>query len=106
MIQWVKNVAGTTDTKITITPDDLGLKDAPTQVQSSQIETLLMTVYMIAGIVAVIVIVLGGIRYVSSNGNPSSIKAARDTILYAVVGLVTVIMAAAITDFVIKNVTK
>ena len=53
-----------------------------------------------------IIIVIGGIRYTSSNGDPGSVKAAKDTVLYAVVGLIVVIMAAAITDFVIKNVAK
>lgn len=106
MIDWLKNFAGDTSTQIKITQDDLNLKDAPTQLQSSQIETALMTVYMVAGIVAVIIIVLGGIRYTSSNGDPGSVKAAKDTVLYAVVGLVVVVMAAALTDFVINNVTK
>ena len=106
MIDWLKNFAGDTSTQIKITQDDLNLKDAPTQLQSSQIETALMTVYMVAGIVAVIIIVLGGIRYTSSNGDPGSVKAAKDTVMYAVVGLVVVIMAAALTDFVINNVTQ
>lgn len=106
MIDWLKQFAGDSSTSIKISPSDVGLKDAPTQLQSSQIETALMTVYMVAGIVAIIIIVLGGIRYTSSNGDPGSIKAAKDTILYAVVGLVVVMMAAAITDFVINNVAK
>lgn len=104
MMDWLTKLA--VDTQIKLSPKDLNLEKAPTQVQGSQIESLLMTVYMIAGIVAVIIIVLGGIRYTSSNGDPGSIKAAKDTILYAVVGLVVVLMAAAITDFVIKNVAK
>ena len=104
MMDWLTKLA--VDTQIKITPKDLNLEEAPTQVQSSQIESLLMTVYMVAGIVAVIIIVIGGIRYTSSNGDPGSVKAAKDTILYAVVGLVTVLMAAAITDFVINNIAK
>lgn len=103
MTNWTRIVA---ETQIKISQEDLNLKDAPTSVQGGQVEAILMTVYMIAGIVAVIIIVLGGIRYVSSNGDPSSIKAAKDTVLYAVVGLVAVLMASAITDFVIKNVAK
>ncbi len=93
-------------TTISISKDDLHLTDAPSSIGSSQIETLLMNVYIVAGIVAVIVIVIGGIRYTTSGGDASGVKAAKDTILYAVVGLVVVIMAAAITDFVIKNVAK
>jgi hypothetical protein len=93
-------------TQIKITQDDLHLSGAPTTVQSSQVESLLMTVYVIAGIVAVIAIIYGGVRYTTSGGDAGNVKSAKDTILYAIVGLVVIIMAAAITDFVIKNVAK
>lgn len=91
-------------TEIKITKDDLNLSDAPDTVGSSQVETLLMTVYIIAGIVAVIAIIVGGVRYTTSGGDSSGVQAAKNTVMYAVVGLVVVIAAAAITDFVIKNV--
>lgn len=91
---------------ISISAKDLNLADAPQTVQSNNVETLLMNVYIVAGIVAVIVIILGGVRYTTSGGDASGVKAAKDTILYAVIGLIVVIMAAAITDFVIKNVAK
>jgi type IV secretory pathway VirB2 component (pilin) len=94
-------------TQITIAPSDLNLgSDAPKGIQSSNIEAFLMTVYIVAGIVAVIAIVIGGVRYTVSGGDSTGIKAAKDTVLYAVIGLVVVIAAAAITDFVIKNVAK
>lgn len=53
------------------------------------------------GAVAVVMIVLGGIKYATSNGDSSSITSAKNTILYAVVGLVVAIMAYAIVNFVI-----
>lgn len=90
--------------QIKISPSDLNLQGAPTEVGSSQVEGILMTVYFWAGIVAVIVIIIGGIRYASSNGDASGVKSAKDTILYAVVGLIVIIMAAAITGFIIGNV--
>lgn len=105
MMDWRTKFAESSN-EIKITQKDLNLQGAPTNVGSNQIESLLMTVYVIAGIVAVIAIVIGGVRYTTSGGDPSGVKAAKDTVLYAVVGLVVVIMAAAITDFVIKNVAK
>lgn len=92
------------NTQITITKEDLNLNGAPEQVQSNQIADILNTVYFVAGIVAVVTIVIGGVRYTVSGGDPAGVKAAKDTVLYAVVGLVVVIMAAAITNFVIDNV--
>ena len=91
---------------IQITKEDLNLKSAPDQIQGSQIEQLLMTVYIVAGFVAVIAIIFGGIRYTISNGDASQITAAKNIILYAVIGLVVIISAAAITDFVINNIAK
>jgi ABC-type Na+ efflux pump permease subunit len=46
-------------------------------------------------------IVVGGIRYTTSNGNASQVKEAKDTILYAVVGLVVAIMSFSIVNFVL-----
>ena len=101
--------AADTSTTNTIKIDkatDLNLKGAPDQVSSGSIEGVLMTVYFIAGIVAVVVIIIGGIRYAASGGDSSGIQSAKNTIMYAVVGLVVVIMAAAITGFIINNVAK
>ena len=58
------------------------------------------TLFTVAGAIAVIIIVIGGIRYITSTGDSSRIKAAKDTILYAVIGLVVVIIARAIVGFV------
>ena len=89
---------------ISISPKDLHLEDGAKQVGSAQIEQVLMYIYIVAGFVAVIVIIIGGIRYATSAGDSSSVQSAKNTVQYAVIGLVVIIMAAAITDFVIKNV--
>jgi hypothetical protein len=52
------------------------------------------------GIVATIMIIIGGIRYVTSNGDASQVKSAKDTILYSVIGLIVALMAYAIVNFV------
>ena len=56
------------------------------------------------GIVAVIVIIIGGVQYMTSTGDAGKVKKAKDTILYGVIGLVVVILAFAIVNFVIANV--
>ena len=53
------------------------------------------------GLVAVIVISLGGVQYMTSAGDSGKVKKAKDTILYGVIGLVVCILAAAIVNFVI-----
>lgn len=56
------------------------------------------------GIVAVIMIMLGGFRYVTSGGDSGKISSAKDTILYAIVGLVIVGLAQIIVKFVLSKV--
>ncbi len=91
--------------EIKISAGDLGLGGAPDSIGTGQVEQVLGVVYVAAGMVAVLMIIFGGIRYVGANGDSSQIQAAKNTIMYAVAGLVVVIMAAAITSFVIQGVT-
>jgi len=68
---------------------------------TSMIEIVVNTMIFLLGAVAVIMIVIGGIRYATSNGDSSSIKGAKDTILYSIVGLVVAILSFAIVNFVL-----
>lgn len=54
-------------------------------------------------LVAVIIIILGGIGYMTSSGDAGKVKKAKDTILYGVIGLVICVLAFAIVNFVIVN---
>jgi len=67
----------------------------------SLIQTVVNTLLYILGAVAVIMIVVGGIRYTTSNGEAAQIKSAKDTILYSVIGLVVAMLAWAIVNFVV-----
>ena len=65
---------------------------------------MLTTVYTITGMVAVIVIIIAGYIFATSNGNAAKAQKARQAILYAVIGIIVVLMAFAITQYVIGNV--
>lgn len=65
------------------------------------IKTIVNVMLFILGAIAVIMIIIGGIRYTTSNGDASNTKAAKDTILYAVIGLIVAILAYAIVNFVV-----
>ena len=58
------------------------------------------TLIYIVGAVAVIMLIIGGLRYVISQGNEKGVAAAKDTILYSVIGIVVAILAFAIVNFV------
>ena len=56
----------------------------------------------IVGILAIIVLIYGGIRYVLSGGDAGKVKDAKNTILYAIVGLVIAILGYAVVNWVIQ----
>jgi hypothetical protein len=67
------------------------------------IKNIINLLLTIVGIVAVIMIIVGGIRYSTSGGSSSEIDTAKNTIIYAVVGLVIAIMAFSIVNFVLSR---
>lgn len=67
------------------------------------IEGVINVLLFIIGAAAVIMIIIGGIRYVVSGGDQGAVTGAKNTILYAVVGLVIAIMAYAIVNFVVTK---
>ena len=71
---------------------------------TTDVTSLINVVIGLLGILAVVVIILGGVQYMLSNGDSSKVKKAKDTILYGVIGLVIVILAAAIVNFIIAKV--
>lgn len=68
------------------------------------LSSVLNSVYFMIGIAAVISIILGGIIYATSGGDPNGAKRGKDIILYAIIGLVVSLMAFVITGFVIARV--
>lgn len=60
------------------------------------------TILYIVGIIAVIMLIWGGIRYVVSGGDAKKVTDAKNTILYAIIGLVISFLAFAIVNFVIN----
>lgn len=70
------------------------------------IRTIINVLSVIIGAIAVIMIIIGGFRYIVSAGNAEQAKNARNTILYAIVGLVIVALAQIIVHFVLNNTTN
>lgn len=74
---------------------------------SSGIDTILKAVLeiisVIAGIAAVIMIMVGGIKYTTSGGDSTKISSAKSTLIYALVGIVVVAMAQFIVQYVLAK---
>lgn len=68
------------------------------------IKTVINVMSMVVGVIAVIMIIIGGIKYVTSSGDSNNVNSAKNTILYAIVGLVVVALAQVIVRFVLGKV--
>ena len=71
----------------------------------ASVQIVINILLFVIGAVSVIMIILGGIRYVLSNGDSSQITGAKNTILYSVIGLVVALLAYAIVNFVVVQFT-
>ncbi len=69
------------------------------------IKTIINVLSLIVGAICIIMIVFGGFKYMTSGGESAGVSGAKNTILYAVVGLVVVLLAQAIVRFVFTRTT-
>lgn len=58
---------------------------------------------VVVGIASVIMIIIGGFKYITSSGDPSNVKSAKDTILFAIVGLLIAVCTQSIVLLVLRN---
>lgn len=70
---------------------------------SSALHDVLQIVFAILGALAVLMIVLGGLRFITAQGNPQETGKARNTIIYAIVGLLIAIAAEALVSLVLGH---
>ena len=70
---------------------------------NAMVANLVNLLLYVLGVISVVVIIIGGIKFTTSDGDPGKIKSARETILYAVVGLVVAVLAWSIVNFVVTR---
>lgn len=71
--------------------------------QTPLFKTITNVLLFIIGAISVIMLVIGGIRYTTSAGDSSAVTAAKNTIMYAIVGIIVAILAFAVVNFVISS---
>lgn len=84
-------------------PSEYGIPNA-TDVGNTQVGHIINLVLMVAGAVSVVTVIIGGILYALSTGDSAKTAKAKDTIIYAIIGLIIVSSAFAITNFIIRRV--
>lgn len=71
--------------------------------QAGMFATVTNVLLFIVGAISVIMIIIGGLRYVLSGGDSANVTAAKNTILYAIVGIIVSLLAFAVVNFVIGS---
>jgi hypothetical protein len=71
--------------------------------ESGIFKTITNVLLFIIGAISVIMLIIGGIRYTTSNGDTGAVTNAKNTILYAVIGIVIALLAYALVNFVISS---
>jgi hypothetical protein len=70
------------------------------------ITTVINIFSVIVGIIAVIMIIIGGLKYITSGGASDNVSSAKNTILYAIIGLIIVALAQILVRFVLNKATQ
>lgn len=84
-------------------PSGTNPNDAP-ETLSQLAAKVINILSLLAGVAAVIMLIIGGFKYVTSSGSPEAAKSARNTITYAVIGLVIVAISQLIVHFVLHSI--
>ena len=82
------------------------INDLPHGSTQNAIPTVLTIVFGILGGVSVIMVIIGGINYIGSQGDPSATAKGKNTIIYALVGIAVALFGATIVKYVLTALFK
>lgn len=82
-----------------VSPDDIGIPKVP--INETTLQGLLTITFTAIGGMAVLFLLVGAVRYITSNGDQGKITQAKNTILYAIIGMVVSLMGFTIVQFVL-----
>jgi hypothetical protein len=90
--------------KVGETVNKVGDKTEQGESLTTNITTIINAVIGILGLVCVVVMIIGGVNYMTSSGDAGKVKKAKDTILYGLIGLIICALAFAIVNWVIGSI--
>lgn len=93
-------IVGLTEVIVAFVDNIINKADGGADIGAS-IVIILNNIIAVAGVIAVIFIIVGGVTYMTSAGDPGKIQKAKSTLLYSVIGLIVVALAYAIVNFAI-----
>lgn len=69
---------------------------------AQRVQNIINIALLVMGGVAVIMIIVGALRMIAANGDPGNIKSGRLTVLWSIVGVIVILLASAIVNFVVS----
>jgi len=66
------------------------------------LDNVFQYIFPLAGLICVVFIIIGGYMWMSAAGDPSRVKTAQDTLTWAIIGLVVVLLAVAIIEVIVR----
>jgi hypothetical protein len=94
-----------TNLDLTGSKDNCGTGNGATSNLNELLKDIVNIFSAIVGVVAVIMIIVGGLRYITSGGDSGKVGTAKNTLIYAIIGLVVVALAQIIVHFVFAKAT-
>ncbi len=72
----------------------------------NDVTSIISAVIGVLGLACVVVMIIGGVQYMTSSGDATKVKTAKNTILYGLIGLIIAVLAFAIVNFVITGILE
>lgn len=101
-----KNLCAGTNLDLSGTKNNCGTGSGATSNLNKLLTDIVNIFSAIVGVVAVIMIIVGGLRYITSGGDSSKVGTAKNTLIYAIIGLIVVALAQIIVHFVFAKATS
>lgn len=101
-----KSLCSGTNLKLGTSATGCGTSASSTDKVNALLQDIVNIFSAIVGVIAVIMIIVGGLRYITSGGDSSKVGTAKNTLIYAIIGLIIVALAQIIVHFVISKSTS
>src|SRR3989344_5052324 len=102
---FVDDTAKTTGFKITdFTGSFKGIEDPTNTGLVNTIINIINALLVLAAIAAIVFIIIGGVRYITAQGDEDAVEQAKNTIIYAIIGIIVILLAAVIVNFFVAQV--
>ena len=89
--------------RLALTLDNVNLPNLNVDADKNQVGDVLRIVFGIIGVVAIIYMILAGLKFINSRGNPEAVAAARLSVIYGAIGLVIAVSAQLVVAFVLGS---